>query len=135
MGVFAARPAFADSSVSKLGMGQGAGTEMAFHGFMGVIHKFNASGERFEIDGYCRSACTMFLSIRNSCIASGAILAFHSGGDYKNRIHSAAATNQMLATYKPALRAYLVQNHIMDSFDFTDIPGSDMVSKFGYKAC
>jgi hypothetical protein len=78
----AAAPARADGSVSALrkpsgqsmGMGAQAG-EMPL--FDAVVEKYNASGERFRIDGHCQSACTTFLSIRNVCVTPNATLLFH----------------------------------------------------------
>ena len=40
-----------------------------FADFTPVISQYNSSGERFAITGVCKSACTMFLSIRNVCVS------------------------------------------------------------------
>ena len=72
--------AYADGSVSSLGMGYGAIDAAEFGKFLNVVQQYNASGERFRIDGHCQSACTMFLSIRNVCVTPGATLLFHAGG-------------------------------------------------------
>ena len=127
-------PAHADGSVSALGMGIGAQPgEMPR--FDAVVQQYNASGERFRIDGHCQSACTIFLSIRNVCIAPGASLLFHSGGDMKNNKVSAASTQHMLSAYNAALRQYVSANHYMDTFTFHTISGSEIISRFGYPAC
>ena len=131
---FVLAPAKADGSVSALGMGMGARPgEMPR--FDAVVQQYNASGERFRIDGHCQSACTTFLSIRNVCITPDATLLFHSGGDMQaNRINP-ASTQHMLAAYNPALRKYVTDNHFMDTFDFHAISGSEMIARFGYPAC
>jgi hypothetical protein len=127
-------PARADGSVSALGMGMGARPgEMGR--FDAVVAQYNASGERFRIDGHCQSACTIFLSIRNVCIAPGASLLFHSGGDMKNNKVSVASTQHMLSAYNAALRQYVSANHYMDTFAFHAISGSEIISRFGYPAC
>jgi hypothetical protein len=36
--------------------------------FLKIIRQYNASGEMFRIKGTCKSACTMFLGIRNVCV-------------------------------------------------------------------
>lgn len=90
--------------------------------------KMNAKGQRMRITGHCQSACTMFLSARNVCVEPSATLLFHAGND-------AVATKRMLDSYKPALRSYLVANKIMETKKFTSIPGSVIISRFGYPKC
>jgi hypothetical protein len=131
----AAQPAYADGSVSSLGMGMGARDAAAFARFQAVIAQYNASGERFRIDSHCQSACTMFLSIRNVCVSPGAELLFHAGGNMQKGIINPARSQQMAAHYKPALRQYVMANHYMDTFEFHSIPGSEIIRRFGYRAC
>ena len=131
---FTGQSAYADGSVSSSGMGYGAPTAAAFEQFLSVIRQYNASGERFRIDSHCQSACTMFLSIRNVCVEPGATLLFHAGGTRQKGIIP-GRTHQMLSTYKPALRQYLTANHFMDTLDFHSISGSEIISRFGYRAC
>lgn len=127
--------AYADGSVSSLGMGYGAKDAAAFARFQSVIAQYNASGERFRIDSHCQSACTMFLSIRNVCVAPGATLLFHAGGSMQKGTISPARAEQMRSTYNAALRQYVTDNHFMDTFAFHAIPGSQIISRFGYPAC
>jgi hypothetical protein len=113
----------------------GARDAQAFAQFEAVIRKYNASGERFRIDGHCQSACTMFLAIRNVCVTPDATLLFHSGGNPRTLQRNADSTNRMLARYKPSLRKYVTDNHFMDTFEFHSIPGSVIISRFGYPPC
>src|SRR5215510_3757390 len=130
-GVFGcAATASADGSVTALGMGMGAPNAQRFAEFEAVIRQYNASGERFRIDGHCQSACTMFLAIRNVCVTRNATLLFHSGGNPRTMQRSEDSTNRMLARYKPSLRKYVTDNHFMDTFEFHSIPGSVMISRF-----
>jgi hypothetical protein len=131
----AAQSAYADGSVSSLGMGYGARDASAFARFQNVIQQYNASGERFRIDSHCQSACTMFLSIRNVCVTPGATLLFHAGGNMQKGIISPSTTQQMLSTYNGALRKYVSDNHFMDTFAFHPISGSEIIKRFGYPAC
>ncbi len=132
--------ASADGSSSALrkpsgqpaGMGARPG-EMAF--FDSVVAQYNASGERFRIDGHCQSACTTFLAIRNVCVTPGASLLFHSGGNMRTGRVNPSSTQHMLAAYNSALRQYVMDNHFMDTFAFHTISGRDMISRFGYPAC
>ena len=131
----AAQSAYADGSVSSLHMGYGAATPAEFDQFLAVIQQYNASGERFRIEGHCQSACTMFLSIRNVCVTPGATLLFHAGGSMKKGIISPSRTQQMASTYNAALRQYVTDNHFMDTFAFHPISGSEIIKRFGYPAC
>ena len=116
-------------------MGYGARDQAAFGRFLAVIQQYNASGERFRIDAHCQSACTMFLSIRNVCIAPGATLLFHAGGSMRKGIINPSTTQQMLSTYNAALRQYVTDNHFMDTFAFHPISGSEIIKRFRYPAC
>ena len=133
--IAAASPARADGSVSALGLGRGAPTPQRFAEFEAVVAKYDASGERFVIDGHCQSACTMMLAIRNVCVKPGATLLFHAGGNPRSGKINADTTNRMLARYNPALRQYLLERNAMSTFDFLSIPGSVITSRFGYPAC
>ena len=127
--------AYADGSVSSLHMGYGAPDMAAFARFLNVIQQYNASGERFRIDSHCQSACTMFLSIRNVCVAPGATLLFHAGGSMRKGIINPATTQQMLSTYNAALRKYVTDHHFMDTLAFHSISGGEIIRRFGYPAC
>jgi hypothetical protein len=116
-------------------MGYGARNQAVFAQFLAVIQQYNASGERFRIDGHCQSACTMFLSIRNVCVTPGATLLFHAGGSMQKGIINPSTTQQMLSTYNAALRKYVSDNHFMDTFEFHPIPGGEIIKRFGYPAC
>ena len=129
-----AQSAYADGSVSSLGMGYGAIDAAAFARFLNVIQQYNASGERFRIDSHCQSACTMFLSIRHVCVSPAATLLFHAGGTRRAGVHP-GRTQQMLSTYNAALQRYVTANHFMDTLDFHSISGSEIIKRFGYPAC
>jgi hypothetical protein len=77
----------------------------------------------------------MFLSIRNVCVEPRAELLFHAGGDRGKGIISPSITHQMLSTYNAALRRYVTANHFMDKLEFHSISGSEIISRFGYRAC
>lgn len=127
--------AYADGSVSSLGMGGGAPTEAAFRQYEAVVSQYNKSGERFRIDTSCRSACTMFLGIRNVCIEPGATLQFHAGGSMQRGLIMPAYTQRMMQRYNAPLKRYLTANHYMDTFEFHSVSGSDMIQRFKYRAC
>src|SRR5690348_6709418 len=111
---FAPASARGEGSVSALHMGMGA-RQGEMGRFDAVVAQYNASGERFRIDGHCQSACTIFLSIRNVCITPNATLLFHAGGSPRRARMNPGATAHMLAAYNPALRRYVLDHHFMDT--------------------
>jgi hypothetical protein len=131
----AGAPAYADGSVSSIGMGMGARDDAAFQRFEAVVRQYNASGEPFRIDAHCQSACTMFLAIRHVCVSPDATLAFHAGGNRQRGIINPDKSRRMLNTYNAALRRYVVANHFMDTFEFHAISGADIINRFHYRAC
>jgi hypothetical protein len=46
-----------------------------------IVRQYNMSGDEFRIEGVCKSACTMFLGIRDVCVERDARLMFHAGHD------------------------------------------------------
>jgi hypothetical protein len=104
-----------------------------FANFDPIVLQYNQSGEQFRIEGDCRSACTMFLSIRNVCIVRSARLMFHAGGFGRNV--TTWGSNHMMNAYNAKLRAYVVANHFMETKTFHTISGRDMITKFGYREC
>jgi hypothetical protein len=116
------------SSSAFAGTSAGWGHGGKLEPYEGMIAQANASGELFRIQGVCKSACTMFLSISNVCVEPSATLMFHAGV-------TPAVTARMAATYNSALRSYVEGNHFLDTRTLRPIPGSVIISKFGYKAC
>ena len=103
-----------------------------FADFAPVISQYNASGQRFPITGVCKSACTMFLSIRTVCVSPGARFYFHAGKgrDGVNQ-HQ---TNVMLSSYNSALQGHIREHHMMETNEYQTVPGSTII-KLGYPAC
>jgi hypothetical protein len=102
--------------------------------FNPVIAQYNQSGERFRIEGQCKSSCPMFLGIRNVCIDQNASLLFHGANDNSHIIRP-RLNRHLLSHFNGKLRAYLLSNHILETLDFHTISGADMIQKFGYRAC
>jgi hypothetical protein len=99
-----------------------------------VIAQFNRSGERFRIEGQCRSSCVMFLGIRNVCVDRNASMLFHGANDNSHIIRP-RLNDHLLSHFNDKLRAYLVSNRILETLDFHTISGVDMIEKFGYPEC
>jgi hypothetical protein len=92
-----------------------------------VIAQYNQTGEKFRIEGQCRSSCTMLLAIRNVCVDPNATLLFHAAP-------TVGATNRMASAYNARLRNFLRTNRYLDTIEFHPISGSDII-KFGYRSC
>lgn len=116
--------------------GSSAGYEMGgrFARFDPVVRQYNQSGELFRIEGHCQSACTLFLGIRNVCIDPNASLLFHAGHDRERNV-MASSTNHMLSAYNARLRSFVMSSHYMDTLEFHEVSGRDMIRKFGYREC
>ncbi len=123
--------ALADGSSKPHGVGG------RFAVYFPIIKKYNKSGERFRIEGFCRSACTLFLSIKTVCIERGSFLSFHAGPDAKTGKWGpkSSSTRTMLRAYKPGLRKYLVDGHHVDSRKYFTMKGATLIDKFGYREC
>jgi hypothetical protein len=91
----------------------------------------------FRIQGVCKSACTLFLGIRNMCIERDATLMFHGGHDIQEDITGpdTRASRAMLSRYNEALRRYLLEGHYMDSDEYHTLMGSELIDRFGYREC
>jgi hypothetical protein len=113
----------------------GAGGRFAV--YFPIIAKYNKSGERFRIEGFCRSACTLFLSIKNVCIERNAFVSFHAGPDARTHkwVRNSSSTRTMLKAYKPKLRQFLLDGHHVDSAKYFTMKGARLIDEFGYRAC
>jgi hypothetical protein len=131
--VFLSLVAVSLASSAFAGTSQGWGGGGAFAPYEAKIAQENASGQQFRIQGKCKSACTMFLGIRNVCVERDAKLYFHAGWDHG--VITPAATAKMTSMYNASLRSYVMSNHFMDTREFHKITGDVIISKFGYKAC
>ena len=105
--------------------------------FVKIVRQYNASGEQFRIEGICKSACTLFLGIRNVCVERDAKLLFHAGHDIaENRTGpDTRASRAALYRYNESLRRHLLEDHHMDTDAFYVLPGSELIDRFGYREC
>jgi hypothetical protein len=105
--------------------------------FVAIVRKFNASGEAFRIEGVCKSACTIFLGIRNVCVERSATLMFHGGHDIAENVTGpdTKASRAALFRYNEALRRYLLDGHYLDTDAYHGLPGGTIIDRFGYREC
>jgi len=105
--------------------------------FVAIVQRYNATGEPFRIEGICKSACTIFLGIRNVCVERGATLMFHAGHDIAENVTGpdTRASRAGLSRYNEALRRYLLDGHHMDTDAYHSLLGSAIIDHFGYREC
>jgi hypothetical protein len=105
--------------------------------FVAIVRQYNASGEPFRIAGACKSACTLFLGIRNVCVERNATLMFHAGHDIAENVTgpNTRASRAALYRYNEALRRYLLDEHHMETEAFHSLSGSTIIDRFGYREC
>jgi hypothetical protein len=105
--------------------------------FVKIVRQYNMSGDEFRIEGVCKSACTMFLGIRDVCVERDARLMFHAGHDIaENRTGpDTRASRAALYRYNANLRRYLLEGHYMDTEAYHTLTGSDLIDRFGYREC
>jgi hypothetical protein len=104
------------AATSAMAEGSSAGYEKGgpFDRFDPVVMQYNQSGELFRIVGPCRSACTLFLGIKNVCIDPGAELMFHAGQDGQHHLASRHLSHD--AILQRSL-AQLSRGHARDGVD------------------
>jgi hypothetical protein len=102
--------------------------------FDSVIALYNQSGERFRIEGVCKSTCPMLLGIRNVCVDRNASLQFHGAHNPSGQI-TEYLNHHLRIHFNAKLQTYLRANHILDTLAFTGISGTDLIDKFGYREC
>jgi hypothetical protein len=124
--------------ISSFAMAEGSSLPLGRGGphaeFDPVIALYNQSGERFRIEGVCKSSCPMLLGIRNVCVDRNASLQFHGAHDNSGQI-TERLNNHLIMQFNGKLRTYLRSNHILDTLAFHTISGDDLIQKFGYREC
>ena len=84
------------------------------------------------ISGDCMSACTLWLSYKHSCVEPDAKLWFHaaSRGMVANpwRDIDPAASEQVLHSYPPRLRAFLKAQGWMERPDYNTLSGRELAA-------
>ena len=105
--------------------------------FVAIVRRFNATGDPFRIEGICKSACTIFLGIRNACVERSATLMFHGGHDIAENVTGPGTRSSRAALYRynEPLRRYLLDGHYLDTDAFHNLPGSTIIDRFGYREC
>jgi hypothetical protein len=84
------------------------------------------------ISGDCMSACTLWLSYKHSCVEPDAVLWFHAASHGMNgnfwRDIDPAASEDVLQTYPPRLRAFLKAQGWMKRPDYNTLSGRELAA-------
>lgn len=66
--------------------------------------QLESSGRQVQIRGYCRSACTMLITMRNACLAPDATVGFHAPRIEGTNIIPPLVDEIMASTYRNGIR-------------------------------
>ena len=89
---------------------------------MQQIERIERSGVRFVIDGLCASACTMYLGLKNVCVAPRTTLGFHTAsvqGPMGMRAPSKFGNALLMSYYPPKIRQWVKENKALDQEELT----------------
>lgn len=104
--------------------------------YMARIKRMNATGARKEIRGTCVSACTMYLAVKNVCVAKDALLWFHSA-HYNGKQISEFGNRILEAHWPDRVRDWAERNKAAWRIEFTlgrALSGVQLVA-MGVPAC
>ena len=89
---------------------------------MQQIERIERSGVRFVIDGLCASACTMYLGMKNACVAPRTILGFHTAsvqGPLGIRTPSKFGNSILMSYYPPRIREWVKEKKALEQDELT----------------
>lgn len=96
--------------------------------------RYNILNRRIIIDGSCRSACVLALSVRNICITPNAVVKFHHAYEQKTGILRPDVTKVMVNSLPMAVQI-AVQGKITKNYnEATTLDYSKLIS-LGYRSC
>ena len=100
-----------------------------------TIARLDAQGKRVVLDGYCASACTMFLGAKNVCIMPDTQFEFHGtiSADGKGKAYW---DNELAKYYPPALRRWFYGSNAYRLVGWArGLPTDDVVRLSGVPYC
>ncbi|KQB17263.1 hypothetical protein H9N28_06240 [Rhodobacter capsulatus] len=101
------------------------------------IDRMRSMGQRVELRGTCLSACTMYLSLPNVCVAPDAVLGFH--GPSKNGIPLPQRdfdywSQVMARNYSEPLRSWFMTKARYITNGYYKVSGAELI-RMGYPQC
>ena len=101
------------------------------------INRMRAIGQRVELRGTCLSACTMYLSLPNICVAPNAVFGFHgpskSGTPLPQRDFD-YWSGVMAANYSEPLRSWFMTEARYMINGYYQMSGAQLIA-MGYPRC
>ena len=101
------------------------------------IRALAASGERVELRGTCMSACTMYLSLKNLCIAPDARFGFHGPSWYGKALPPRQFdywSKLMARHYREPLRSWFMKTGRYQLTGYFQFSGRQLID-LGYPSC
>lgn len=101
------------------------------------IRALRASGQPVELRGTCLSACTMYLSLPNACIAPTATFGFHGPSRNGQALPPREFDHwsQVMAdTYREPLRSWFMNEGRYRTSGYFQLSGAQLIN-MGYRQC
>ena len=101
------------------------------------IRALRASGQRVELRGTCLSACTMYLSLPNVCVAASASFGFHGPSRGQRALPPAEFehwSEVMARNYREPLRSWFMSEARYRISGYYEITGAELI-RMGYSSC
>jgi hypothetical protein len=101
------------------------------------IRSFRAAGQRVELRGTCLSACTMYLSLPNACVASNATFGFHGptrNGQRLSQREFEHFSQVMADNYREPLRSWFLTKARHRTSGYYSLSGAELIN-MGYRGC
>ena len=101
------------------------------------IRQMRATGQRVELRGICLSACTMYLSLPNTCVARDASLGFHGPSRNGRRLSKRDFdhwSRVMADNYREPLRSWFMNTGRHRTWGYHTISGAELI-RMGYQQC
>lgn len=80
------------------------------YSYIDRIREYVVHGSHVEIRGYCASACTLLLQMKNVCADKHTIFAFHQASNALTHEVDVLATNIIFAMYPYAIKKWIIEH-------------------------
>lgn len=101
------------------------------------IRSYRAANQRVELRGTCLSACTMYLSLPNACVASNATFGFHGPTRNGRKLPQREFdhfSKVMASNYREPLRSWFMNTARHRTSGYYSLSGAELI-RMGYRRC
>ena len=102
------------------------------------VDSLRSTGQRVELRGTCLSACTMYLSLPNTCVYSNASLGFHGpttrDGQRLSNSDFDYWSSVMASNYREPLRQWFMTKARYLTSGYYKLTGAELI-RMGYQQC